>query len=68
MLDMIEFTMVSDTGGLFTNWYNTFDINNDSRLADREYTDGVFGLRDDDNDGLLTETEYTTFLGTYYGI
>lgn len=47
-------------------WYGAWDADADSRITEREYTDGVFVIWDKNNDNVLDETEIMSY-GRYYG-
>lgn len=55
------------TGAARNNNYSTWDRDGDKMLNEREYSDGVFGLWDNDRDGALTNDDYNTRYNRYYG-
>lgn len=46
--------------------YGAWDTEDDNRLTEREYTDGVFTIWDKNGDNYLDETEFISH-STYYG-
>lgn len=55
------------TGITNNNYYGDWDADGDKMLNEREYTDGIFDLWDDDDDGAITNDEYTARNDRYYG-
>lgn len=49
-----------------SGWYGAWDADHDNMLSEREYSDGVFGLWDENQDGELEEEEAAAY-DTYYG-
>lgn len=49
------------------NYFSTWDADKNKGLTEREYTDGIFGLWDDDDDGLLEKEKYEGYYRSYFG-
>ena len=49
------------------NYFSTWDADRNNQLTEREYTDGVFGLWDDNGDGRLEREKYDGYYNTYFG-
>ncbi|ARS35427.1 hypothetical protein [Pontibacter actiniarum] len=62
ILDENEF----NTGFADNGWFDDWDADNDNMLAEREYSEGVFGVWDENDDNLLGSDEYG-YYNTYYG-
>lgn len=57
-IDRNEFNTAQDDN----NYYSTWDMDKNNQLTEREYTDGLFGLWDDNDDGILEKDKYDTYL------
>ncbi|WP_162052226.1 EF-hand domain-containing protein [Pontibacter pamirensis] len=55
------------TGFADSGWFNNWDLDNDSMLGEREFTDGLFGQWDSNADGILDDNEFG-YYNTYFGI
>lgn len=49
------------------NYFSAWDADKNNRLTDREYTDGVFGMWDDNGDGFVEKDRYDNHYNTYFG-
>ncbi|WP_162054219.1 DUF4625 domain-containing protein [Pontibacter pamirensis] len=57
-----------NTGLTASGWYTAWDVDNDGFIEELEYTGGIFGLWDDNDDNTLTADEYVDRYDTYYVI
>ncbi|MDX5436488.1 MAG: hypothetical protein LPK03_04800, partial [Pontibacter sp.] len=62
-LDADEFR----TGMGTTTYYTDWDADRNEMINEREYSDGIFGLWDDNDDDLLDNNEYDARYNRYYG-
>lgn len=62
-IDMAEFTTSFSQVG----WYDTWDLDDDAMITEREYTAGVFRIWDENDNNVLDETENVHY-NTYYGV
>ncbi|MBD0257102.1 MAG: hypothetical protein ICV83_15400 [Cytophagales bacterium] len=49
------------------HYFSTWDADKNNQLTEREYTDGIFGLWDDNDDGMLEKEKYEGYYRTYFG-
>ncbi len=49
------------------NYFSAWDADRNNKITEREYTDGVFGLWDDNDDGFVEKDRYDTHYNTYFG-
>lgn len=56
-----------DTGFANYGWYDTWDVDNDNLVTEREYTDGIFGIWDENDDNMLDTNEFGAY-NSYFGI